>query len=128
MKSLLQETKVIAVVGLSDKPSRPSYDVSRYMQAHGYKIIPVNPSCTEILGEKCYPDLKSIPVPVDMVNVFRKSEDCLPVAKAAVAIGAKSLWLQLGVINDEAHDFAQAHGLIVVMDKCLKIEHMINSR
>jgi predicted CoA-binding protein len=128
MKSLLQETKVIAVVGLSDKPSRPSYDVSRYMQAHGYKIIPVNPSCTEILGEKCYPDLKSIPVPVDMVNVFRKSEDCLPVAKDAVAIGAKSLWLQLGVINDEAHDFSQAHGLIVVMDKCLKIEHMINSR
>ena len=128
MKSLLQETKVIAVVGLSDKPSRPSYDVSRYMQAHGYKIIPVNPSCTEILGEKCYPDLKSIPVPVDMVNVFRKSEDCLPVAKDAVAIGAKSLWLQLGVINDEAHDFAQEHGLEVVMDKCLKIEHMINSR
>ena len=128
MKSLLQETKVIAVVGLSDKPSRPSYDVSRYMQAHGYKIIPVNPSCTEILGEKCYPDLKSIPVPVDMVNVFRKSEDCLPVAKDAVAIGAKSLWLQLSVINDEAHDFAKAHGLIVVMDKCLKIEHMINSR
>ena len=128
MKSLLQETKVIAVVGLSDKPSRPSYDVSRYMQAHGYKIIPVNPSCTEILGEKCYPDLKSIPVPVDMVNVFRKSEDCLPVAKEAVAIGAKSLWLQLGVINDEAHDFAQAHGLRVVMDKCLKIEHMINNR
>lgn len=128
MKSLLQETKVIAVVGLSDKPSRPSYDVSRYMQAHGYKIIPVNPSCAEILGEKCYPDLKSIPVPVDMVNVFRKSEDCLPVAKDAVAIGAKSLWLQLGVINDEAHDFAQEHGLEVVMDKCLKIEHMINSR
>ncbi|MFM8153069.1 MAG: CoA-binding protein, partial [Polynucleobacter victoriensis] len=124
MKSLLQETKVIAVVGLSDKPSRPSYDVSRYMQAHGYKIIPVNPSCTEILGEKCYPDLKSIPVPVDMVNVFRKSEDCLPVAKDAVAIGAKSLWLQLGVINDETHDFAQEHGLEVVMDKCLMIEHM----
>ncbi|MFM6921871.1 MAG: CoA-binding protein [Polynucleobacter victoriensis] len=128
MKSLLQETKVIAVVGLSDKPSRPSYDVSRYMQAHGYKIIPVNPSCTEILGEKCYPDLKSIPVPVDMVNVFRKSEDCLPIAKDAVAIGAKSLWLQLGVINDEAHDFAKAHNLEVVMDQCLKIEHMINSR
>lgn len=128
MKSLLQETKVIAVVGLSDKPSRPSYDVSRYMQVHGYKIIPVNPSCTEILGEKCYPDLKSIPIAVDMVNVFRKSEDCLPVAKDAVAIGAKSLWLQLGVINDEAHDFAQAHGLQVVMDKCLKIEHMINGR
>ena len=128
MKSLLQETKIIAVVGLSDKPSRPSYDVSRYMQAHGYQIIPVNPSCTEILGEKCYPDLKSIPVPVDMVNVFRKSEDCLPVAKEAVAIGAKSLWLQLGVINQEACDYAESHGLNVVMDKCLKIEHMIKAR
>ena len=128
MKSLLQETKIIAVVGLSDKPSRPSYDVSRYMQAHGYQIIPVNPSCTEILGEKCYPDLKSIPVPVDMVNVFRKSDDCLPVAKEAVAIGAKSLWLQLGVINQEACDYAESHGLTVVMDKCLKIEHMIKAR
>jgi predicted CoA-binding protein len=94
MKQLLQETKTIAVVGLSNKPDRPSYAVTQYMQAHGYKIIPVNPTCSEILGETCYPDLSSIPVPVDMVNVFRKSEDCLEVAQEAVKIGTKSLWLQ----------------------------------
>jgi predicted CoA-binding protein len=124
MNRLLQETKIIAVVGLSDKPIRPSYGVAQYMQNHGYKVIPVNPSCSEILGEKCYPDLKSIPFSIDMVNVFRKSEDCLPIAIEAVAIGAKSLWLQLGVINAEALAYAQEHDLSVIMDKCLKIEHM----
>jgi predicted CoA-binding protein len=124
MNRLLQETKTIAVVGLSDKPIRPSYGVAQYMQNHGYKIIPVNPSCSEILGEKCYPDLKSIPFPIDMVNVFRKSEDCLPIAIEVVAIGAKSLWLQLGIINAEALAYAQEHDLSVIMDKCLKIEHM----
>ena len=124
MNELLQETKIIAVVGLSDKPSRPSYGVAQYMQSHGYRIIPVNPSCEEILGEKCYPDLKSIPFAIDMVNVFRKSEDCLPIAHEAVEIGAKSLWLQLGVINAEAVAYAKEHGLAAIMDKCLKIEHM----
>ena len=123
MKQLLQETKTIAVVGLSNKPDRPSYGVTKYMQAHGYKIIPVNPSCSEILGEPCYPDLSSIPVPVDMVNVFRKSEDCLDVAREAVKIGAKSLWLQMGVINQEALDYASSHGLTGIMDKCLMVEH-----
>ncbi|MFM1805791.1 MAG: hypothetical protein RL212_50 [Pseudomonadota bacterium] len=125
MNELLQETKIIAVVGLSDKPSRPSYGVAQYMQSHGYRIIPVNPSCEEILGEKCYPDLKSIPFAIDMVNVFRKSEDCLPIAHEAVEIGAKSLWLQLGVINAEAVAYAKEHGLVAIMDKCLKIEHMM---
>jgi predicted CoA-binding protein len=123
MKQLLQETKTIAVVGLSNKPDRPSYAVTQYMQAHGYKIIPVNPTCSEILGETCYPDLSSIPVPVDMVNVFRKSEDCLEVAQEAVKIGTKSLWLQIGVINQEAVDYASSHGLTGVMDKCLMVEH-----
>jgi uncharacterized protein len=123
MKQLLQETKTIAVVGLSNKPDRPSYAVTQYMQAHGYKIIPVNPTCSEILGETCYPDLSSIPVPVDMVNVFRKSEDCLEVAQEAVKIGTKSLWLQIGVINQEALDYASSHGLTGVMDKCLMVEH-----
>ncbi len=125
MNELLQETKIIAVVGLSDKPSRPSYGVAQYMQSHGYRIIPVNPSCEEILSEKCYPDLKSIPFAIDMVNVFRKSEDCLPIAHEAVEIGAKSLWLQLGVINAEAVAYAKEHGLVAIMDKCLKIEHMM---
>ncbi len=124
MTNLWQETKTIAVVGLSEKPSRPSYQVAQYMQSVGYRIIPVNPLCSEILGERCYPDLLSIPEPIDMVNVFRKSEDCLPIAQDAVKIGAKSLWMQQGVINQEAYDHAQFEGLEAVMDKCLMIEHM----
>lgn len=123
IKQLLQETKTIAVVGLSDKPDRPSYGVSKYMQAKGFRIVPVNPMCQEILGETCYPDLKSIPFPVDMVNVFRKSEDCLEIAHEAVKIGARSLWLQLGVINPEALAHAKSHGLEAVMDLCLMVEH-----
>lgn len=124
MTNLWRETKTIAVVGLSEKSSRPSYQVAQYMQSVGYRIIPVNPLCSEILGERCYPDLLSIPEPVDMVNVFRKSEDCLPIAQDAVKIGAKSLWMQQSVINQEAYDHAQSKGLEVVMDKCLMIEHM----
>jgi predicted CoA-binding protein len=124
MKSLLQETKTIAVVGLSDKPNRPSYDVAQYMQSQGYRIIPINPNCTEILGEACYPNIKSVPHKIDMVNVFRKAEDCLPIAKEAVEAGAKSLWLQLGISNQEAYDYAQSNGLKVIMNRCLKIDHM----
>jgi predicted CoA-binding protein len=123
MNQLFKETHVIAVVGLSNKPSRPSYDVARYMQQAGYQIIPVNPQYSEVLGETCYPDLASIPVKVDMVNVFRKPEDCLSVAQEAVNIGAKSLWLQLGIINQAAADFATSHGLKVVMDRCIKVDH-----
>ena len=123
MNELLKNTKVVAVVGLSDKPSRPSYDVARYMQQAGYRIIPVNPQCRTILGKTCYPDLASIPEKVDMVNVFRKPEDCLEVAKDAVKIGAKSLWLQLGIVNQEAAQFAESHGLTVVMDRCIKVDH-----
>jgi predicted CoA-binding protein len=124
MTNLWQETKTIAVVGLSEKPSRPSYQVAQYMQSVGYRIIPVNPLCSEILGERCYPDLLSIPEPVDMVNVFRKPEDCLPIAQDAVKIGAKSLWMQQGVINQEAFKYAESKGLEAVMDKCLMVEHM----
>ncbi|MBU3598914.1 CoA-binding protein [Polynucleobacter sp. 30F-ANTBAC] len=124
MTKLWQETKTIAVVGLSEKPSRPSYRVAQYMQSAGYRIIPVNPLCSEMLGETCYPDLLSIPEPIDMVNVFRKSEDCLPIVHDAVKIGAKVFWMQLGVINQEALDYAQAHGLEAIMDQCLMIEHM----
>ena len=124
MTKLWQETKTIAVVGLSEKPSRPSYRVAQYMQSIGYRIIPVNPLCSEILGETCYPDLLSIPEPVDMVNVFRKSEDCLPIAHDAVKIGAKVFWMQLGIINQEALEYAKAHGLEAIMDQCLMVEHM----
>ena len=127
MKKLWQEIKTIAVVGLSDKPSRPSYRVAEYMQSAGFKIIPVNPLCQEILGEVCYPDLLSIPEQVDMVDVFRKSEDCLPIAKDAVQIGAQVFWMQMGVINHEAAEYAALHGLEVIMDQCLMIEHMHQS-
>lgn len=120
---ILTETRTIAVVGLSDDPSRASYSVSRYMQAHGYRIIPVNPKCSEVLGEKCYPDLQSIPGSVDLVNVFRRPARCAEVAEEAVSIGAKALWLQLGIINEKARQIAEEGGLAVVMDRCIKIDH-----
>lgn len=115
--------KTIAVVGLSPKPERASNDVSRYLMAQGYTIIPVNPGHEEILGLKCYPSLKDIPAPVDIVQVFRKAELTPPIAREAVEIGAKGLWLQLGISNKEAAEIAKAGSLHVVMDKCMKIEH-----
>lgn len=123
IEKLLRETRVIAMVGLSPKPERPSNIVARFMLAHGYDVIPVNPGFAEILGRPCYRDLAAIPRPVDMVDVFRKSEEVPPIAEAAVRIGAKSLWLQLGVINQQAAALAEAAGLRVVMDRCLKIEY-----
>jgi len=123
LRRLLKENHTIAVVGLSADWFRPSYFAAKFMQAHGYRVIPVNPKYDEILGEKCYPDLKSIPDKVDIVDVFRKPEDCVPIARDAVAIGAKVLWLQIGVINDEASRIATAAGLDVVMDRCVKIEY-----
>ena len=119
LRRILKDSHTIAVVGLSADWFRPSYFAAKYMQEHGYRIIPVNPKYTEILGERCYPDLKSIPEPVDIVDVFRKSADCAPIARDAVAIGAKTLWLQIGVINEEAKDLAEAAGLSVVMDRCV---------
>jgi hypothetical protein len=122
LRRILKENHTIAIVGLSADWYRPSYFAAKYMQEHGFKIIPVNPKYTEILGEKCYPDLKSIPEKVDMVDVFRKSADCAPIAKEAVAIGAKVLWLQLGVENDEAKAIAETGGLEFVQNRCVKIE------
>ena len=113
----------IAVVGLSPKPERASHDVARYLLSQGYKIIPVNPVQEEILGLKCYPNLSAIPEPVDLVDVFRRPEHCPPIAKEAVTIGAKALWLQLGIANDDAARLASDGGLLVVMDRCIKIEH-----
>lgn len=123
LQRILSSSKTIAVVGLSADWYRPSYFAAKYMQEHGYKVIPVNPKYQEILGEKCYPDLASIPRKVDIVDVFRKSEDALPIAKEAVAIGAKHLWLQIGVINEEASELAKKSGLTVVMNRCVKIEY-----
>ena len=123
LRRILKENHTIAIVGLSADWYRPSYFAAKYMQEHGFKIIPVNPKYTEILGEKCYPDLKSIPEKVDMVDVFRKSADCAPIAKEAVAIGAKVLWLQLGVENDEAKAIAESGGVEFVENRCVKIEY-----
>ena len=123
LRRVLRDCRTLAIVGLSADWFRPSSFVAKYMQEHGYRVIPVNPKYQEILGEKCYPDLKSIPVPVDMVDVFRKPADCLPIAADAVAIGAKVLWLQIGVINEEARKLAEDAGLTVVMDRCVKIEY-----
>ena len=123
LRRVLRENRTIAVVGLSADWFRPSYFAAKYMQQHGYRIVPVNPKYPEILGEKSYPDLKSIPFPVDLVDVFRKPQDVVPIAEDAVAIGAKALWLQIGVINDEARKLAENAGLTVVMDRCVKIEY-----
>jgi len=123
LRRILKQSHTIAIVGLSADWYRPSYFAAKYMQEHGFRIIPVNPKYTEILGEKCYPDLKSIPDKVDMVDVFRKSADCAPIAQEAVAIGVKVLWLQIGVENDEARDIAQQGGLEFVQNRCVKIEY-----
>ena len=123
LRRILKDSHTIAVVGLSADWFRPSYFAAKYMQEHGYKVIPVNPKYTDILGERCYPDLKSIPDKVDIVDVFRKSDDCVPIAQEAVAIGAKALWLQIGVINEEAGKIADTAGLEVVMNRCVKIEY-----
>jgi predicted CoA-binding protein len=123
LRRILATNKVIAVVGLSADWYRPSYFAAKYMQEHGYRIIPVNPKYPEILGEKCHPTLSDIPEKVDMVDVFRKTADVLPIAREAVAIGAKVLWQQLGVVNQDADRYAREHGLDSVMDRCVKIEH-----
>jgi predicted CoA-binding protein len=123
LRHILKNSHTIAIVGLSADWWRPSYFAAKYMQEHGYRIIPVNPKYTEVLGEKCYPTLAAIPDAVDIVDVFRKSEDCAPIAKQAAAIGAKTLWLQLGVENTEAQQIAEAAGLAVVMNRCVKIEY-----
>lgn len=123
LRRVLKEARTIAVVGLSADWFRPSYFAAKYMQEHGYRIIPVNPKYPEILGEQCYPDLRAIPEKVDIVDVFRKPADAAPIAEDAVAIGAKTLWLQIGVINEEARRIAETAGLTVVMDRCVKIEY-----
>jgi predicted CoA-binding protein len=123
LRRILAENRTIAVVGLSADWFRPSFFAAKYMQEHGYRVIPVNPKYPEILGEKSYASLKDIPVKVDIVDCFRKTADIGPIAEDAVAIGAKVLWQQLGVTNLEADARARAAGLDSVMDRCVKIEH-----
>ena len=123
LRRILARSRTLAVVGLSAQWYRPSYFAAKYMRDHGYRIIPVNPNHAEVLGEKSHPDLRSIPEPVDIVDCFRRSEDIPPIADDAIAIGAKVLWMQLGVVNEVAARRASAAGLDVVMNRCVKIEH-----
>jgi len=123
LRRILKQTRVIAVVGLSADWFRPSFFAAKYMLEHGYRVIPVNPKYPEILGCKCYPSLSAIPEKVDMVDCFRRTADIGPIADEAIAIGAKVLWQQIGVTNEEAAGKAAAAGLDTVMDRCVKIEH-----
>ena len=124
IKHLLEESRNVAVVGLSDKPYRTSHAIARILQRFGYKIFPVNPKLKgPVLGEEPYATVEEIPERVDIVNVFRRSEKVSPVARDAVAAGAKVLWMQMGVINEEAAKYAEEHGLIVVMDRCIKVDY-----
>jgi len=123
LRRILRENKVIAMVGLSADWYRPSHFAAKYLLEHGYTVIPVNPKYAEILGQRCYASLRDIPVKVDVVDVFRKTEDVMPFADDAIAIGARVLWQQIGVKNAEAARKAEAAGLDAVMDRCMKIEH-----
>ena len=123
LRRILKTSKTLAVVGLSASWFRPSFFAAKYMQEHGYRIIPVNPKYPEILGEKCYASLQAIPEKVDMVDCFRKTADIPLIAQDAIAIGANVLWQQLGVENEEADGLVRAAGMDSVMDRCVKIEH-----
>jgi predicted CoA-binding protein len=120
---ILRGAKTIAVVGLSSNPMRASHGVAEYLKAAGYRIIPVNPNETEVLGEKAYARLEDVPEPVDIVDVFRRAEELPAVAESAIGIKAKVLWMQLGIENAEAAERARAAGLVVVEDSCLMVEH-----
>jgi predicted CoA-binding protein len=123
LRRILKDNRVIAIVGLSANWYRPSFFAAKYMQEHGYRVIPVNPQYAEVLGEKCYKSLKEIPERVDIVDCFRKTEEIMPICEDAIAIGARVLWQQIGVINSDAAAKAEAAGLDVVLDRCVKIEH-----
>ena len=126
LRRLLRDCRRIAVVGISAEWHRPSFFVGKYLLEHGYAMIPVNPKYTEVLGQRCYPDLSAAAKtagPIEMVDCFRRSDDIGPLAEAAVAVGAKCLWMQLGVSNEAAADTARRAGLVVVQDRCVKIEH-----
>jgi predicted CoA-binding protein len=123
LRRILADNRVIAMVGLSAHWYRPSYFAAKYMLDHGYRVIPVNPSYQEVLGQKCYPTLRDIPEQVDIVDCFRKSTEIVPIAEDAIAIGARVLWMQIGVVNEAAAEKARAAGLEVVMNRCVKIEY-----
>jgi predicted CoA-binding protein len=123
LRRILRDARTIAVVGLSAHWYRPSYFAAKYMQEHGFRVIPVNPAYDSVLGEKCYASLRDIPVPVDVVDCFRKSAEIPALAEDAIAIGARVLWMQLGVENAQARRRAETAGLEVIENRCVKIEH-----
>jgi uncharacterized protein len=123
LRQLLADNKRVAVVGLSANPMRPSYFAAKYLKEHGFTVIPVNPNHQDILGEVCYPNLKSIPGPVHVVDLFQRPQAVMPFVVDAIAIGAKVVWMQLGIVNVEAAAKAKAAGLDVVMNRCMKIEY-----
>lgn len=123
IKTILQNSKTIAVVGISDKEYKPSYSVARYLIANNYTIYPVNPNLSQVLERECFNNLRAIKEPVDIVNIFRQTEYVLPIVEEAILIGAKTIWMQLGIINKEAAALAGEAGLTVIMDHCIKIEH-----
>jgi len=120
---ILKDYRVVAVVGLSPQPDRPSHQVARYLKEQGYRIVPVRPGCSEILGERCYPSLKDVPFPVEVVDIFRNVEAIPGVVEEAIAVGAKAVWMQLGMTEPNAGARARDAGLLVVMDRCMKVEH-----
>jgi predicted CoA-binding protein len=120
---MLKKYRTVAVVGLSPDPQRPSYQVAQYLKSHGYRIFPVNPECREVLGERCYASLKDIPEPVEVVDIFRKVEAIPDIVAEAIAVGAKVIWMQLGLEHPQAAAQARSAGLQVVMDRCMKIDH-----
>ena len=123
LKQILMTVKTVASVGASSNPEKPSHSIFQYLLQHGYEMIPVNPGTPEIQGQKTYPDLAAIPKKIDVVQVFRKSEDVPPVVDQAIAVGAKIVWMQEGVVNEEAAAKAEAAGLKVVMDRCMRATH-----
>jgi len=125
LRTLLTEARTIAMVGASSSPDRPSHGIMKKMLAAGYRVFPVNPRETEVLGQKAFASLRDIPEKVDIVDVFRKAEDTPPIADEAVAIGAKAIWLQSGISNDETARRAEAGGLLAVMDACIGVEHSV---
>jgi predicted CoA-binding protein len=123
LREILECAHTIAVVGLSSSPGKASYRVATYLKHVGYRVIPVNPYSQEILGEKSFPDLESIPEPIDVVQIFRRSEQVTPFVEQAIRIKAKAVWMQLGIANEGAAEIARSAGLKVVMDRCMKVEH-----
>ena len=121
---ILAEYRTVALVGASSNPDRPSYKVLKYLSEHGFKVIPINPNSAEVMGMQCYPDLTAIPIQVEVVDIFRSASDLMPTVDEAIKVRAKAIWMQEGIINEEAAIKARQAGLLVVMDKCMKKEHI----